>query len=326
MSSETVEKDSKKKLLAAEEAAEKNRAAARDDEDEGDEGDEDDDDGEESNGSSGAKPARATFDASASSTEKVVVNRPSSASMVWTLAKREIGANLNSPITYIVIAASLVLFGLWFFFYKGGFWQIDRASMQRVFDTVPGGLCFLTIPLFTMRTLSDEKRVGTIELLITMPVKDSEVILGKFFGALAMVTLQIALIAAFPLVMFTRAPFWHLGELDWSPFWVGMLGLFLLSAAGTAIGVMWSSFTESQILSFFATMLTLIILYALGSVTIVEFLQGWPGDAISFISLQSRFEPFARGLVDSRAVIYFLSLTTLGLVVAFRSLESRKWS
>ena len=328
MSSETVEKDSKKKLLAAEEAAEKNRAAARDDEDEGDDDDDDDDDSEGSNGSSGAKSKqeRATFDASASSSEKIVVNRPSSAQMVWTLAKREIGANLNSPITYIVIAASLVLFGLWFFFYKGGFWQIDRASMQRVFDTVPGGLCFLTIPLFTMRTLSDEKRVGTIELLITMPVKDSEVILGKFFGALAMVTLQIALIAAFPLVMFTRAPFWHLGELDWSPFWVGMLGLFLLSAAGTAIGVMWSSFTESQILSFFATMLTLIILYALGSVTIVEFLQGWPGDAISFISLQSRFEPFARGLVDSRAVIYFLSLTTLGLVVAFRSLESRKWS
>jgi ABC-2 type transport system permease protein len=324
MSSETVEKDSKKKLLAAEEAAEKNRAAARDDEDEGDE--DDDDDSEASNGSSGEKP-KGSFDASASDRiEKVVVNRPSSASMVWTLAKREIGANLNSPITYIVIAASLVLFGLWFFFYKGGFWQIDRASMQRVFDTVPGGLCFLTIPLFTMRTLSDEKRVGTIELLITMPVKDSEVILGKFFGALAMVTLQIALIAAFPLVMFTRAPFWHLGELDWSPFWVGMLGLFLLSAAGTAIGVMWSSFTESQILSFFATMLTLILLYAIGSVTIVEFLQGWPGDAISFISLQSRFEPFARGLIDSRAVIYFLSLTTLGLVVAFRSLESRKWS
>jgi ABC-2 type transport system permease protein len=105
-----------------------------------------------------------------------------------------------------------------------------------------------------------------------------------------------------------------------------MFGLFLLSAAGTAIGVMWSSFTESQILSFFATALTLIALYAIGSVTIVEFLQGWPGDAISFISLQSRFEPFSRGLLDSRAIVYFLSLTVLGLVVAFRSLESRKWS
>jgi ABC-2 type transport system permease protein len=177
-----------------------------------------------------------------------------------------------------------------------------------------------------MRSLSDEKRVGTIELLITMPVKDSEVILGKFIGSLTMVSLQIVLLAAYPLVMFTRAPFWHLGELDWSPFWVGILGLFLLSAAGTAIGVMWSSFTESQILSYFATMLTLVALFAIGSVTIVEFLQGWPGDAIAFISLQSRFEPFARGLIDSRAVIYFLSLTVFGLVVAFRSLESRKWS
>ena len=322
MSSETVEKDSKKKLLASEEAAEKNRAADRDEDDSDDEEDEEESNGSGSHG--GSDPRAKSFDSTPR--EKVVVNRPSSAKMIWTLAKREIGANLNSPITYIVISASLVVFGLWFFFYKGGFWQIDRASMQRVFDTVPGGLCFLTIPLFTMRTLSDEKRVGTIELLITMPVKDSEVILGKFFGALSMVTMQILLIAAFPLVMFTRAPFWHLGELDWSPFWVGMLGLFLLSAAGTAIGVMWSSFTESQILSFFATMLTLIILYALGSVTIVEFLQGWPGDAISFISLQSRFEPFARGLIDSRAIIYFLSLTVLGLVVAFRSLESRKWS
>jgi ABC-2 type transport system permease protein len=319
MSSETVEKDSKKKLRAAEEDAEKNSADERD-EDERDEDEEEDEEEEESNGSSNKAP----FDAGSS--EKLVLDRPSSVRMVWTLAKREISANFNSPINYIVIASSLVLFGLWFFFYKGGFWQIDRASMARVFDWVPVGLCFLTIPLFTMRSLSDEKRVGTIELLITMPVKDSEVILGKFFGALTMVSIQILLLAAYPLVMFSRAPFWHLGELDWSPFWVGMLGLFLLSMAGTAIGIMWSSMTESQILSFFATMITLLVIYAVGSVTLVEFLQGWPGDAISFISLQTRFEPFSRGLIDTRAIIYFLSLTVFGLFVAFRSLESRKWS
>jgi ABC-2 type transport system permease protein len=316
MSSETIEKDSKKKVPAAEELEAEER-----DEDERE--DEDDGHDEESNGSSAAR-AKAAVEISHG--EKLVLDRPSSARMVWTLAKREISANLNSAITYIVIAASLIVVGLYFFFYKGGFWQVDRATMARMFDSLPFALCFLTIPLFTMRSLSDEKRVGTIELLITMPVKDSEVILGKFLGSLAMVTLQIVLLAAYPLVMFTRAPFWHLGELDWSPFWVGMMGLFLLSMAGTAIGVMWSSFTESQILSYFATMLTLVALYAIGSVTIVEFLQGWPGDAISFVSLQSRFEPFARGLIDSRAVIYFLSLTTLGLVVAFRSLESRKWS
>ncbi len=314
---ETLEKDSKKKLLAAEEAAAKNRDAEHDE----DEGDDEEEEEEESNGSSKTSAASVTTPAG----EKAILNRPSSAQMIWTLTKREIGAYMSSAITYIVIAVTMVVFGLYFFFYKGGFWQVDRATMARMFDTIPPALCLL-IALFTMRSLSDEKRVGTIELLITMPVKDSEVILGKFFGSLAVVTLAVLLLAAYPLVMFTRAPFWHLGELDWSPFWVGILGLFLLSAAGTAIGVMWSSFTESQILSFFATALTLIALYAVGSVTIVEFLQGWPGDAISFISLQSRFEPFSRGLLDSRAIIYFLSLTTLGLVVAFRSLESRKWS
>lgn len=319
MSSETIEKDSKKKLLAAEEAAEKNRGADHDE----DESDDEDEDEEESNGSDKSTSSAGSFTMPAG--EKAILNRPSSAKMIWTLTKREIGAYMSSAITYIVIAVTLVVFGLYFFFYKGGFWQVDRATMARMFDTIPPALCLL-ISLFTMRSLSDEKRVGTIELLITMPVKDSEVILGKFFGSLAVVTLAVVLLAAYPLVMFTRAPFWHLGELDWSPFWVGIFGLFLLSAAGTAIGVMWSSFTESQILSFFATALTLIALYAVGSVTIVEFLQGWPGDAISFISLQSRFEPFSRGLLDSRAIIYFLSLTTLGLVVAFRSLESRKWS
>jgi ABC-2 type transport system permease protein len=188
---------------------------------------------------------------------------------------------------------------------------------------VPAALCAV-IPLFTMRALSDEKRVGTIELLITMPVKDSEVILGKFLGSLSVITVQLGLLALYPIAMF-KWP-WHIGELDWNPFWVGMMGLFMLSAAGTAIGLMWSSFTESQILSYFAATLTLVALYGLGSVTIVEFLQGWPGDALSFISLQSRFDPFARGIIDTRAIIYFLSLTVFCLMVAFRSLESRKWT
>ncbi len=157
-----------------------------------------------------------------------------------------------------------------------------------------------------------------------MPVKDSEVIMGKFLASFAMVCLQLALVALYPIAMF-KAP-WHIGELDWNPFWVGMFGLMLLSAAGTAIGLMWSSFTESQILSYFATMLTLIALYAIGSVTLIEFAQGWVGDALSFISLQSRFDAFARGILDTRAIIYFLSLTALCLMVAFRSLESRKWA
>jgi ABC-2 type transport system permease protein len=314
MSSEsTLEKDSKKKVAAADEALE----AEDRDEDEREQ-EEDEDDGDEPSNGAEAKASEPV-----ASGEKVVIERPGSMKVISIIAGREIAGYFNSAITYIVVAASFVILGLWFFFYKGGFWQVDRATMQRAFDAVPAALCAV-IPLFTMRSLSDEKRVGTIELLITMPVKDSEVILGKFIGSLTVVTAQLAMLALYPIAMF-KWP-WHIGELDWNPFWVGMFGLFMMSAAGTAIGLMWSSFTESQILSYFAATLTLVALYGLGSVTIVEFLQGWPGDALSFISLQSRFDPFARGIIDTRALIYFLSLTVLCLMVAFRSLESRKWT
>lgn len=275
------------------------------------------DDDRASDGGDAAPPA------SALPREKVVIDRPSSLRMIATIARRELAAYFNSPITYIVISASMIGLGLFFYMYKGGFWQVDRVTMQRMFDFLPFALCFLVIPLFTMRALADEKRVGTIELLITMPVKDSEVILGKYVAALGIVTVQLALVVLYPIAMF-KWP-WNLGELDWGAFWVGMSGLFFLSATGTAVGLMYSSFTDSQILSFFATMITLTLLYALGNVSAVESLQGWPGEALSFISLQSRFEPFARGLLDSRAVVYFVSIAALCLIVAFHALERRKW-
>lgn len=262
--------------------------------------------------------------ADAAPKEKVAIDRPSSFAMTMTIARRELAAYFNSVVTYIVIGTSMVALGLYFFMYKGGFWQVDRVTMQRMFDSLPWALCGLVIPLFTMRALADEKRVGTIELLITMPVKDSEVILGKYVAALALVTMQLALVVLYPLAMF-KWP-WHLGELDWGAFWVGMSGLFFLSAAGTAVGLMYSSFTDSQILSLFATMITLGALFGIGQLSALESLQGWPGDAIAFISLQSRFDPFARGLLDSRAIIYFVSIAVFCLVVAFHALERRKWA
>lgn len=317
MSSEsTIETEEKKKRRAA---------AASEDADEQEDADEDESSDDESSDDDddGKAEAKTKSEAPALPKEKVVLDRPGTGKMIWTIMQRELAAFFTSPITYIVGCVLFFIFGAWFFFYKGGFWQVDRASMNRMFDAIPYALG-LVIPLFTMRSLSDEKRVGTIELLITMPVKDSEVILGKYFAALVMVALQLALLILYPLAMF-KWP-WHIGELDWNAYWVGMLGLFFLSAAGTALGMMWSSFTESQILSFFGTALTLAVLYGIGFLTVFESLQGWPGDAIAFISLQTRFDSFARGVLDTRAVIYFLSITVFSLLVAFRSLESRKWA
>ena len=325
MSSEsTIEKATKEKSRAAEEAQEREEEEEdeRDSDAPSDSDDDDGDDGDDESSHDAATKPMSMVDTS--SKEKVAIDRPSSFAMTMTIARRELAAYFNSAITYIVIGASMIGLGLYFYMYKGGFWQVDRVTMQRMFDSLPLALCVLVIPLFTMRALSDEKRIGTIELLITMPVKDSEVILGKYLAALAIVTVQLALVVLYPLAMF-KWP-WHLGELDWGAFWVGMLGLFFLSATGTAVGLMYSAFTESQILSFFATMLTLTAVYLLGQLSAVESLQGWPGEAVSFVSLQSRFEPFARGLLDTRAIVYFISIAAFCLVVAFHALERRKWT
>jgi methionyl-tRNA formyltransferase len=116
----------------------------------------------------------------------------------------------------------------------------------------------------------------------------------------------------------------HMGALDWGPVTTSYFGMLLMSASGIAVGMMFSSFTENQIVAFFVTAAVLALLWFVGS--IVEFVHGPVGDAIAFVSFQTRFLPFSRGLIHTRAVIYFLSITILCLLVAFRSLESRKWS
>ena len=240
---------------------------------------------------------------------------------IWTIMKREIASYLNAPVAFILICVTLVGLGGYFFLFEGGVWQQDRASMSRLMGFMPWVLCILTIPLFTMRSLSEEKRMGTIEVLITLPVKDSEVILGKYFAALTMVSVQLLLLCAYPIAMF-KFP-WHMGAFDWNPFWSGILGMLLLSAAGVAVGIMYSSFTESQILSFFSTAFTLTALFVMG--LLVQHFKGMIGDVLAFFSLQTRYEPFARGLIDTRAVVYFVSIAVFCSLVAFRNLESRKW-
>jgi ABC-2 type transport system permease protein len=241
---------------------------------------------------------------------------------ILTIARREFRSYFDSLVAYVVIGGSLLGLGLYFFLFHGGFWQVDRVTMARMFEAMPFALVILVLPLITMRSLAEEKRAGTIELLITLPVTDAEVILGKYFAALAMVVILLVATLPYPIAMFVWP--WHLGALDWGPVWAGYLGLFLYAASGTAVGMLFSSITESQIIAFFLTAFTLVFLLVLGQ--FVEYLPGYLGDAVAFLSFQARYAPFERGLIDTRAVIYFVSVAIICLLFAFRSLESRKWS
>jgi ABC-2 type transport system permease protein len=238
------------------------------------------------------------------------------------IAKREFRSYFDSPIAYIVICLSFFALGLMFFFLNGGFWQLDRASVARLFESAPMGLSFLVVPVVTMRLLAEERRSGTLEMLITLPVKDSDVVLGKYLGALGLVLVLVLSTLAYPLIMF-KFP-WNLGPLDGGPVASGYLGMILFSAAAVAVGLLISALTESQAVAFFITFFVLGALWLFGD------LAGKAGGTLAvilnYVSFQSRLNNFWRGLIDSRDVVFFLSVTALSLMVAFRALERRKWA
>ena len=253
---------------------------------------------------------------------------------ILIIARRDLQAQFNSPVAYVVLGGTILLLGVLVFLLPhmgvagvsiGGFWEVDRATMEQVFLILPPLLSVFVVPAVTMRSLAAEKGSGTLELLITMPVRDSEVILGKFVAAFTMVLILLAATLLYPIVMFGPTPFWNFGALDWGPVWSGYLGCVFFGGAAISVGLMLSSLTESDVMSFFLTLVALVFLYAIGLLVAV---LPWGGfsDAVSFISFETRYQAFARGVVDTRAIVYFLSVTILCLLVSFRSLESRKWS
>src|SRR5580698_273883 len=187
---------------------------------------------------------------------------------ILIIAKRDLRAQFNSPVAYVVIGGTMLLLGVLFFLiphvsgvFAGSFWEIDRATMDQMFATLPLLMSIFVIPAVTMRSLAAEKGSGTLELLITMPVRDSEVILGKYLASFAMVFILLTATLLYPMTMFGWP--WNFGALDWGPVWSGYFGCIFFGAASVAIGLMISSLTESDVMAFFLTLVSLLLLYAL---------------------------------------------------------------
>jgi ABC-2 type transport system permease protein len=240
-----------------------------------------------------------------------------------SIAKREFRSYFDSPIAYVVICIGLAALGLVFFNLNGGFWAAGRASLTQLFAQVPRGLSWLVVPVITMRLLAEEKRSGTLEMLITLPVRDHEVILGKFLGAWGLVLVLIVSTAIYPIMMFG---YWDLGAIDTGPVISGYVGLFVYSGAAVAVGLLISALTESQIIAFFITFVALFLLHALGSSLTLDILPPKAETVVAFISFDTRLSGFVRGMINSRDVIYFLTITAACLVGSFWALERRKWA
>ena len=229
------------------------------------------------------------------------------------ISRREIRTYFNSPVAYIVVPVFLVITGYLFF---TQLFLEKQADMRGFFNIMPLLFMFL-IPAITMRLLADEKSSGTLELLITMPVRDWEVVVGKFLAAMALLCTAIGLTLVFALTVKS------LGPLDRGPTIGGYLGLVLMGGAYVSIGVMASSLTRNSIVSFIVAFAISFALYLLGRLT--QFLFQALQRLVAYLSIDGHFENIGRGVIDTRDVIYYLSVMAVCLLVATLSLESRRW-
>jgi ABC-2 type transport system permease protein len=233
------------------------------------------------------------------------------AGTVSHIFRREFRVYFVSPIAYIVIAIFLVLAG-WFFF--STFFLFNQAELRDFFNLLPMIFAFI-VPAVTMRLFSEEFNVGSYEILVTLPVTFKDIILGKFLASVAFVaimmlpTLSYAISVAF------------LGELDWGPVVGGYIGAILLGASFSAIGLFASSLTKNQIIAFIIGM---IICFAL---TIVDRLLFFLPESMlgffQYIGAGFHFQNIARGIIDSRDILYFLSLIFIALYGAHLSVRER---
>jgi len=230
------------------------------------------------------------------------------------IASKEFKSYLASPMAYIVTGIFLVLTGFFFSVSPTTYMETSISGFLQA-----GSLLLLLLAaVLTMRLIAEERKLGSIELLLTAPVRDSEVILGKFLGSLGILTAMLVLTLYYPMLLVL------FGDPDWGPIGTGYLGLFLLGSASLAVGIFASSLTSNQLV---AAMVTGGILFALWFIGMAAgFLPEALGEVVGYFSLANHFPDFMKGIIDTRGIIYYLSITALFLFLAIRSLENSRWN
>ena len=239
-------------------------------------------------------------------------------SKLWTLFKRELGEYFNSPIAYIAIIAFLVITG-GFGLYKIFGAEPPRADMRPLFELMPMIMVVIG-PALAMRLLSEEKSSGTMELLITMPVQDWHVVGAKFLAAFSVLFIAVVLTLPFPITIA------RMGDLDWGVTLGSYFGLLLMGACYISIGLMTSSWVKSQVMAIILGGAICLWFWGMGHDKVTEGLT----PALAAVSrqvfgLDYHFKNFAKGILDSRDVLYYASITACCLLLAGQSVQSRKW-
>jgi ABC-2 type transport system permease protein len=250
---------------------------------------------------------------------------------IWTICRKELQSYFVSPVAYLLLTMFAVIFGFFFWNSVGYFNMVGLESQMRgqsfpmsvneyvirplLSNISVIGLFF--IPMMTMRLFAEEKRMGTIELLATSPVRDMEIILGKWLAAVIL----YATLLLFAGINF--AFLFRYGNPDWKPLAIGYLGLLLQAGGLLAIGTFISTLTRNQIIAGAATFGVCLMLWVLEWVAGYE-TAAW-AKVLAYLSVITHFESFAKGVIDTKDAVYYVSVIFLGLFLTSRSMESLRW-
>jgi len=251
---------------------------------------------------------------------------------IWAITKKEIKSYFASPIAYVVITVFLVLVG--FFFYSLIWWfnsqslqlsrnpayfqqlNINQMVYSPLFHNI-SIILLLMLPLLTMRLFSEEKKIGTDELLFTSPISVNQIILGKYFASLIVLAFMLLLTGILSVFTFSY------GNPELAPLLSGYLGLFLMGAAFIAVGIFFSSLTENQIVSAILTFGALLLFWILNWASYSA--GGMWKDVLNYLSFFQHFDDLTRGILDTTDVVYYLSFAFFGLFLTHSVIQSRRW-
>jgi ABC-2 type transport system permease protein len=251
---------------------------------------------------------------------------------ILAIAHKEIKSYFGSPIAYAVIGFSAILFG-WFFINL--LYYFDRTQMQAgsgfqgpqainvneimispLFLNVSVILLF-TLPLITMRTYAEEKRSGTIELLLTSPLTDLQIVMGKFLGGLVLYGAMLAVTLVHMAILFAY------GNPEWRPIATGYLGLILMGACFLSLGLFVSSLTRNQIVAGMVTFAVFLMFWVINWIS--TFMGPTSQAVLNYLSITEHLNDFARGVIDTKHVVYYLSFIAFSLFLTVRAVDSERW-
>jgi ABC-2 type transport system permease protein len=232
---------------------------------------------------------------------------------VWAVATRELRSYFLSPLAYVVIALFLALSGYLFALILS---SSRQATLNGLISNVSVLYLFI-VPAVSMRLLAEEQRTGTIELLLTNPVHEWEIVVGKFLASIMLILVMLGLTLLFPLFLFI------FGQPDTGPIITGYVGVLLQAGAFLAVGLWASSLTQNQIVAALVAFALLLILWL--SDNLGQFLGGTIGSIVSYTSVINHFQSFPQGVIQSKDVVYYLTVIGAGLVLSTLSLQSRRY-